>query len=517
MTDSMNTGVNRRLTWPLLIAMAFVAGALFVTASGAILGGGSLFGTAEANEALDARNAQVGLTAAADLGAAFEAVAEAVNPTVVSITTTRFPTERDQAARDPFRGTPFEGFFGTPFGGPNQQPRQGLGSGAIIRSDGYIVTNNHVIEGADEVRVRFFDGTEKVGEVVGTDAFADLAVIRVDGNGLPALTYGDARQIRVGQWVLAVGSPLQQTLSNTVTAGIISALGRSQGINMIENFVQTDAAINPGNSGGPLVNLQGQLVGVNTAIMTRTGGFQGIGFAIPVDIVQSTVEQIIETGEVRRGYLGVFFEPVSQSLARALDIPAGAAQVSSVEDGGPAARAGLQAGDVIVAVEGEELRSHLELRAAIGTKRPGDRVRLDIVRDDRRQNVTVELGQRQDDIAAAPQRRDRQQNNGTTEARTHEAMGMTLSPIDQSLRQRFNHPRDVEGLVVVEIDRRSEAFSDANIRQGDLVMEVAGQAITDIRGFQRAVDQAPQGRPLFLTLRRAGDQGAVYRTALTNR
>jgi serine protease Do len=506
----MISGANSRLTLALLLMAAFAAGIFFVTASGSVLGQGPLFGQAEATPTEDTRQAQQGLAAASDLGAAFEAVAEAVNPTVVSIRTMQRQPERDM--RDPFRGTPFEGFFG----GPGQmQPREGLGSGAVIRSDGYIVTNNHVVEGADDVRVRFFDGTEMDGEVVGTDAAADLAVIKVDATGLPSLAFGDARELRVGQWVLAVGSPLQQTLSNTVTAGIISALGRSQGINPIENFVQTDAAINPGNSGGPLVNLQGRLVGVNTAIMSRTGGFQGIGFAIPVDIVESTVEQLIETGEVQRGFLGVGFEPISQSLARALDVPTGSAQVGTVEPGSAAARAGLEPGDVIVAVDGQELRSAYDLRAAIGLKRPGDRVELRIMRDERPRTITVELGRREDQVAAAPQTRGDQRGAQPSGQRSVEVQGMTLANLDGAMRQRLRLDRSAEGVVVSSIERGSEAFRYANIREGDIVVQVGSERVATVQEFEAAYNRVRSGETFFLTLRRGGEAGGTYRTALT--
>jgi serine protease Do len=509
----MSTGTPRKLPLALIAVAAFVAGVFFVTASGAVFGDGGLFGQAEAQVQAETRESLRGLAAAAELCAAFETVAAAVNPTVVSITTEREVSRGEM--RDPFRGTPFEGFFGGPGQMGPMQPRQGLGSGAIVRADGYIVTNNHVVEGADLVRVRFFDGTELPGEVVGTDAFADLAVIRVDATDLPALAFGDARRLRVGQWVLAVGSPLEQTLSNTVTAGIVSALGRSQGINMIENFIQTDASINPGNSGGPLVNLQGELVGVNTAIATRSGGFQGIGFAIPVDIVQSTVEQLIERGVVERGFLGIGFQPISQSLARALGVATGSAQVGTVEPGSAAARAGIEPGDVIVAVDGEELRSAYDIRAMVGTRRPGDRVRLDVVRDESRRTFTVELGRRESD-AVAQNRPARDRREAPQEERaTHEALGMTLAPVSAGLRQQFRLDQASEGVVVTDVDRASEAFRDANIRPGDLLVDVNRQPVRSLQDFRRAYDGVRSGQTFFLTLRRGGDGGGTYRTALT--
>jgi serine protease Do len=431
--------------------------------------------------------------------------------------------EQAQAMRSPFEGTPFEEFFGGGRGngggngGGDVVPRSALGSGAIVRPDGFIVTNNHVVEDADELEVHFFDGTELPAEVVGTDPFADLAVIKVDADRLPYLGYGNAGGLRVGQWVLAFGSPLQQTLSNTVTSGIISALGRSQGINGLENFIQTDASINPGNSGGPLVNLNGELIGINTAIATRTGGFQGIGFAIPVDIVENVVGQLIETGDVERGYLGVSFGPVSPSFARAFDIPTGAAQVSSIEEDArgvrPAAEAGLEAGDVIVAVDGQTLRAPGDLLGAVGNLRPGDEIEVTYIRDDDRRTTTVELGVRPADQQAANRpRRDRQPSRD--DARSQEMMGMTLTDLTAATAREFGYDEDAEGVIVTGVERSSEAFRDANIRPGDLILRVEGEAVASLGDFERMVDSIDEGESFLLTLRRAGGE-QIYRTALT--
>jgi serine protease Do len=511
----MSTGATRKLSVALLVIAAFIAGVFFVTSSGAIFGD-DFFGLAEAQQAPVARgDVSQGIETATELGEAFAAVAEAVNPAVVSISSTQL-VERP-AMGNPFEGTPFEQFFGGGGGngGGEVIPRSALGSGAIVRPNGYIVTNNHVVEDADQLRVQFFDGTERPAEVIGTDPFADLAVIKVDAEDLPYLGYGDASGLRVGQWVLAVGSPLQQTLSNTVTAGIISALGRSQGINRLENFIQTDASINPGNSGGPLVNLGGELIGINTAIATRTGGFQGIGFAIPVDIVRNVTDQLIETGDVERGYLGVTFSSISQSLARALAVPPGAAQISSVQPGSAADEAGLEAGDVIVAVNGSELTNSNELLSIVANRRPGDELQLTYVRDEERRQTTVELGVRpEDEQAQRRPRRDRQPSQG--DARSQEMMGMTLSDLTAATAREFGYDADAEGVIVTDVERTSETFRDANIRPGDLIVRAEGERIANLSDFERVVDEVPEGESFLLTLQRGGQAGAqIYRTALT--
>ncbi len=512
---SRTAGMNRKLPLLLFVLAAFAAGALFVTAGDALFGD-DLIGGAAAQVA-DTPEAREGMAAASELGAAFAAVAEAVNPAVVSITTTQLPDEEARAQPNPFEGSPFEDFF-RGFGGPQQQgPRQGLGSGAVIRADGYIVTNDHVVADADEVRVRFFDGTSMMGEVVGTDPLTDLAVVRVDADGLPTIPFGSVSDLRVGEWVLAVGNPFQQSLSNTVTAGIVSGLGRAgqAGLNPIQDFIQTDAAINPGNSGGPLVNLRGEIVGINSAIATRTGGYQGIGFAIPVSIVEGTVEQLVETGRVERGLLGVGFEPIAQAAARALGVPTGAAQVSTVQPGSAADDAGIEAGDIIVAVEGDELTTAYQLQALIGTRRPGDEVVLTVLRaDGDRDDVAVELGRREDDVAAAePDRRDRRPSSASSES--VEMLGMTLADPSPALVRQWELPRDAEGVVVTEVSRSSLAFRDANVRPGDLILRVGGEPVSSLRDFERAYDRINEGETFLLTVRRAGEAGGVYRTALT--
>ena len=319
----------KHISIPILLATAFLAGILFILAGSNLLGFGDRVGQPGLAHALAPGDTEVPRTE--NLEAAFMEVAETVNPTVVQIMTdkvTEVQSPTDPFGGNPFEGTPFEQFF-APFRRPDdfgrQQPRkyhqQGLGSGVVIRADGYIVTNNHVVDGADELQVRLADGNVYDASLVGRDAFSDLAVVKIDAENLPAISMGNSDELHVGQWVLAFGSPLSEELQNTVTAGIISAVGRfSSTGESVQNYIQTDAAINPGNSGGPLVDLRGHLVGINTAIYTRTGGYQGIGFAVPVNTVRSISSQLIAEGKVNRARLGVQYAPASESLIEALKL-----------------------------------------------------------------------------------------------------------------------------------------------------------------------------------------------------
>ncbi len=304
-------------------------------------------------------------------------VVERVTPAVVSIYSTR------ELARDPFGG-----FRGRP------APRgfqQGMGSGVIVRPDGVVLTNNHVVEGASDIRVVLTDRREFKAEIVGRDPRTDVAVLRIGATGLPTLPFGDSSKVRVGQNVLAIGNPLGVGL--TVSRGIVSARGRANvGIVDYEEFIQTDAAINPGNSGGALVDLKGELVGMNAAIASRTGGFQGIGFAIPSELVRQVMEILLRDGRVSRGQMGVLIQDVTPQMSRALDgAPVGGIVVSEVIDGTPAARAGLRAGDVIVKLDGKPVKSAAYLRNRIALRGGGGKVTLDVWRDGKMRDVTMKL------------------------------------------------------------------------------------------------------------------------------
>ena len=384
--------IRKRITPAVLLLVAFLSGIFFSTVGANLFDRGNLIGTEGKAGVAEVAPARLG--AALDLEQAYTAVAEAVNPAVVQILAEKLT--RTETRANPFEGTPFQDFFSAPGGRQAPEPyrQQGMGSGAIVREDGFIVTNNHVVEGADELKVKLLDGTLYDARIVGTDPATDLAVIKIDASALPFIATGDSDVLKAGQWVMAFGSPLSPELSNTVTSGIISAVGRLQsfGGDGVQNYIQTDAAINPGNSGGPLVDLRGRLIGINTAIYSRTGGYQGIGFAIPVNTVRNVVEQLIANGKVEHARLGVEYGPATESLIEALDLPRGAAQVARVVAGSAADRSGVRPGDVIVAIDGQTLTNSLQLSQIVGSKQPGDRVGLTVNRDGDVQEIEVKLG-----------------------------------------------------------------------------------------------------------------------------
>ncbi len=508
--------MKARVSLAVLVVAAFLSGILFTTI------GASIFDVEE----IVGRESWAGTTevepgpAAVQLQEAFTTVARAVNPTVVQIRSTRMISQRSM--RNPFEGTPFEDFFGGPFSGsPESVPSAGLGSGVIIREDGYVITNNHVVQDADELTVVMFDGSEYDGEVIGTDPMSDLAVVKIDADNLPAISYGTVDNLQVGQWVLAFGSPLSEELGNTVTAGIVSALGRvstslSQ-LNAIADFIQTDAAINPGNSGGPLVDLNGRLIGINSAIISRTGGYQGIGFAIPVTVVQNVVPQLIESGEVSRGFLGVGFDRVPNSLANALKVPHGSAQVSEITPGTPAERANLKVGDVIVAVDGHELRNYNELRTIIGSKSPGDEVRLTVVeRSGNRRDVTVTLAERDEEALA--QGGSGSGGRGSSDSGEDVAnLGLSVRDLTPTVRQQLGLGDDIQGVFVVDVERTSHAYRDAELRPRDIIVEVNGEAVTSVQEFRRVYGRIQSGESFLVAVERLAGQGETrsFLTALT--
>ena len=489
----------------IVAVVTFIAGMLAVAAGGNLLGIADLVSSnSQAEERPVERLSPLdGLS----FEEAFQAVAETVNPAVVQINSSKRVPRR---GLDFFGGNPlFEEFFGRNRRGEDQQRdefqlQQGLGSGAIVRADGYIVTNRHVIDGADELQVQLFDGRLFNAEVIGADELSDVAVVRIKaGEDLPYVTAGDSDNLRVGQWVLAFGSPLSQALSNSVTAGIVSALGRFSRGDRIENFIQTDAAINPGNSGGPLVDLKGSLVGINTAIFTQTGGYQGIGLAIPGNTAMNVVDQLINSGRVSRGYLGIRFSPVSEALAKALDAPRGSAQVANVEEDGAAGKAGIREGDVIVAIGGKELTNANELLTIVATAMPGDELELTILRDEKRRNITVVLGERPEDLAAeaAPFSGDASDNDVEG---VQNALGLTMRTLDSELAQRSGLEEDLKGVVLTHVDPTSEAFTEADIRDGDVIVEVDKEPIESVQDFVRVYDEIEAGQSFLVRIQRGG-------------
>ncbi len=443
---------------------------------------------------------------ALDLSAAFVNVADAVTPAVVQIETTR------QAVRSSDRMQGLEWFFR---GGPRGNVPdivEGSGSGFIIAEDGYVLTNNHVVEDAQRITVTLLDGREFGADVVGTDPTTDIAVIKIDGNNLPVASLGSSAEVRVGEWVLAVGNPgfggasRGTDLNYTVTAGIVSAVGRSLSLineslrtdpdfsgnpaSAIEDFIQTDAVINSGNSGGPMVNLRGQVIGINAAIVSRTGVYQGYGFAIPIDLAHRVMEDLIEYGRVKRAYLGVTMQRVTAEDAEAFGLPdVSGALVQEVSEDTPAERAGLRFRDVITSVNGEKVLSSNDLQHKIALMSPGDRVRIGIHRDGRPREVTVRLEELpySGGMAAAPARQPR----AADKIGVVELIDLTPELAEQAQLE------SAEGVVVVEVQPNGPA-AGRSIRSGCVITEVDRAAIRNVDDVREALADVEAGEVVSL-------------------
>jgi serine protease Do len=511
----MTMNARGRFSLSLLLLATFAAGILSATVGGNWLGAGDRMGTASYASQASAESRRLSFDSpAAAFESAFVGVAEVVNPAVVQI---RSEQVREQQSGNPFEGSPFEDWFRM----PDQQPRtfrtRSLGSGAIVRENGYVVTNYHVVREASDLEVVLSDGTYHRATVVGSDEASDLAVIRIERQGLPVVPFGSIDDVRPGQWVLAFGSPLAEELGNSVTSGIVSAVGRTSrnltALNLFASFIQTDAAINPGNSGGPLVDLRGHLIGINSAIYSRSGGYQGIGFAIPVDVVKNVTDQLIDSGSVERGFLGVLFDGVSQSLAEAMGVPRGSAQITSVTEGSPAEDAGLKAGDIITAVDGHELRSADELRTRVGNMAPGDRVELTLNRDGDSRVVRVELGRRSEFVDATAEAAP---PGSAQESDELGALGMTLRPLSATAAERLGLPAGTMGVLVSAIDTESTAYREADMRQGDVIIEADRKPVTSPEELRSVIAGLDSGDSFIVkALRPQQGQVSTFFTALT--
>ena len=414
-----------------------------------------------------------------------------VSPGVVTIQSIRTVHQ----AQLPFDDEMFRRFFGdNPRVQPAPRREGGLGSGVLVTADGYILTNNHVVDGADKIRVDLTDGRSFEARVVGTDQPSDLAVLKIPASGLATVPFGDSDKARVGDVVLAIGNPLG--VGQTVTMGIISGKGRATaGDNdSFEDFIQTDAPINQGNSGGALVNTSGQLVGINSQILSPSGYNIGIGFAIPVSMAQNVMQQLIASGHVRRGMLGVTVQGVSADLAKSLGLSGThGAIVNDVTAGGPASKAGLQAGDVILALNGRPVDSSNDLRNHIAPLGPGAKVSLRVVRDGKEREVSAVLAERQVEKAAA--------TPGAPESE-HGRYGMTLQPLTRDLADELG-VKVSRGVVVTDVDPAGAA-AEAGVQSGDVIEQVNGQAVADAAGVRGQLTARRDGRPSLLLVNRHG-------------
>ncbi|MBE0437407.1 MAG: DegQ family serine endoprotease [Methylomicrobium sp.] len=444
---------------------------------------------------------------------AFASVARQASPSVVFI---QVESSREGVAQTPF-ATPFgdewpfnddffRRFFGDEFPGtprrpgppptPQQRPPAiGQGSGFVFASKrgllsetSYIITNNHVVANADKIRVTFQDGREFDAKITGTDPKSDIAVIEIKAGNLPALPLGDSTKLEVGEWVVAIGNPFG--LSHTLTVGVVSAKGRtSLGISDYEDFIQTDAAINPGNSGGPLVNLDGEAVGINTAIFSRSGGHMGVGFAIPINLAKSIADQLIERGEVTRGYLGVVIQPLTQELAESFNLTTHQGiLIAQVTDDSPAAKAGLKPGDIVTQYQGRPVNDIGDFRNRVALTPPGKSAKVAILRDGKPRTLDIKiekLGDQQITAAQAP-------------AQSTEELGLTVQTVTRELARQFNATPG-QGVIVTEVKPGAIAAM-AGIRPGTVILEVDRKPVNSANEFNRAVNQSKDNKRVLLLI-----------------
>lgn len=441
---------------------------------------------------------------------AFASVAKQVSPSVVFIQVES--VQRGAPASTPFQSPFFDDdlfkrFFGDRFQGfPNQRHFQspperrvmGQGSGFVFKIDkgmlsdtSYILTNNHVVEDADKIRVTFQDGREFDAKVTGADPKSDIAILEIEGSEHPALSLGNSSNLEVGEWVVAVGNPFG--LSHTLTVGVVSAKGRSGlGINDYEDFIQTDAAINPGNSGGPLLNLDGEVVGINTAIFSRSGGYMGVGFAIPVNLAKNIAAQLIDSGEVTRGYLGIVIQNMTPELADSFDIDEKKGiLVAQVSEDSPAEKAGLKVGDLIVQYKGEKVTEVADFRNRVALTSPGSRANLTVIRDGKRKVINVKIGNLEDGQVVA-----------STSTETADELGLTVQTLTPDLARQFN-AKPGRGVVVTEVLPNSVAGM-SGLRPGTVILQVNQMDVNSTADFQQAVAKSSSDKRVLLLVSDGG-------------
>ncbi|HJX57865.1 MAG TPA: DegQ family serine endoprotease [Thiobacillus sp.] len=412
----------------------------------------------------------------------FPAVAKATMPAVVNISTTRVVKSQGGHPAAPFMDDPvFRHFFGDEFNKRFQIPRErrenSLGSGVIVSADGYIVTNAHVVEKADEIKVLLSDKREFTGKVVGSDPKSDIAVIKIKGQDLPTLNWGDSEKLEVGEYVLAIGNPFG--LNSTITLGIVSAVGRANmGIEQYENFIQTDAAINPGNSGGALVNTRGELIGINTAIFSRTGGSMGIGFAIPSNMAKGVMDSLIKHGKVVRGFLGVSIQDVNAKIAKQFGLDkAQGALVSDVVSGGPAEKGGIKTGDVIVRLDGKAIEDSTMLRHLVADIQVGRKVEVEVLRDKKPVKLTIKVAEQPKDMTASGE-------SVKGEGKSAALAGLEVQGLTPDISRQLNLARGTQGVVVSVVETGSAA-EEAGMQPGDVIVELNRKPVRSVEDFQR--------------------------------
>ncbi|MBS0169206.1 MAG: DegQ family serine endoprotease [Nitrospira sp.] len=430
--------------------------------------------------------------------AGFTDVAKTVTPAVVNITTSGAEEVSDTGRH---RGRP-EDFFGSPFGprrfGPPMEPKErhggGQGSGVIVSPDGYVLTNNHVIAGAKTVTVTLPDKREFKGRIVGSDPKSDVAVIKIDGTQLPTISWGDSSRLQVGEYVLAVGNPFG--LNSTVTLGIVSALGRGHmGITQYEDFIQTDAAINPGNSGGALVNTRGELIGINTAIFSQTGGYQGVGFAVPTGMSKPIYESLVKTGKVVRGFLGVGIQDLNHDLAKSFGVTgSNGAVVTDVKEEGPADKAGIKQGDVILSFQGTPIEDAVTLQRAVTRSAVGSKATVKVMRDGQEKELAITIAELPDNPQVA------KVEPGPSD---QPLAGLAVQELDRDTAQELGLKGKVHGVVVTSVDPESDA-ERAGLMPGDVIREINRKPVTSIKEFDQAASHLKKGQTVLVLINRRG-------------
>ncbi len=426
-------------------------------------------------------------------GRAMAEIASAVKPAIVNISTSR--TVRIQGGMDLFEDPFFRRFFGDQFNRQRHpQPRErksaGLGSGVIVSPDGYIVTNYHVVKEADEIKVTLADKKEYQGKVIGSDPKTEISIIKIEAAGLPTLPWGNSEKLQVGEIVLAVGNPYG--LNQTVTMGIVSAIGRANvGIADYEDFIQTDAAINPGNSGGALVNPQGELVGINTAIFSTSGGYQGIGFAIPSNMIKSIMDSLVKQGKVVRGWLGVSIQKITPELSKQFGLKEDSGVlVSDAVENSPAEKAGIRRGDIIIEYDGKRTDEPYQLRNMVANTLPGEQHQLTVLRDGKRQSVTVVIG----DVPS-----DHQGEPGDYQ---NVLKGIGVQEVTPDLAKKLNIPARIKGVVINDVDEGAPAA--AVLTQGDVIQEINRKKISSLKEYQETASKIRKDEDVLILIFRNG-------------
>ncbi len=430
-------------------------------------------------------------------------VATVATPSVVNISTTRLIKTQDESPFDFFDDPFFRRFFGDQFPHsrvPREHKEQSLGSGVIVSDDGYIVTNNHVIEKAQEIKVLLSNKRDYNAKLIGADPKTDIAVIKIDAKGLAALSWGDSTKLKVGDIVFAIGNPFG--LNQTVTMGVISAVGRANvGIADYEDFIQTDAAINPGNSGGALINARGELIGINTAIISRTGGYQGIGFAVPSSMARQVIDSLVKYKKVVRGWLGVSIQDISDDLAEEFGVKdLKGALVSGVLKGSPAEKAGIKQGDVILQYNGKDVEDTGHLKNMVSQTPIGTRVKIKLLRQKKETEVEVLIAEQPKKLAEAAPDEGPTGNEEESSALT----GLTVHELTPDFARRLGIDEHEKGVIVVKVDENSQAF-EAGIRPGDLILQINQKDVTNLAEYKKLATRIKKKDRTLLLIRRKGE------------